>query len=78
MTAEVRLLDLTQIWQEFRPATKGKSAQPTMNKFLYNKYSSSQNYYYTLDINNILHDNPAASTFIAVDIASFDQVASTH
>ncbi len=74
MTAEVRLMDFTQIWQEYRRVSKGTTAQPTMNRFLYNKYSSSQNYYYTLDINNILHDNPAASTFIAVDIASFDQV----
>ena len=77
MTSEVKLLDLNQIWESFNPRRDNNPAHPTMNRFLYNKYSSSQNYYYTLDINNILHDNPAPSTFIAVDILCLDQVNNT-
>lgn len=44
---------------------------PKLNLFLYNKYSSSQNYYYTKDINNILGGNKTPAVMVFTDLLCF-------
>ena len=48
-----------------------KCVKLRLNKFLYEKYSSSQNYYYTKEINNILGGNRTASVFVYNDILNY-------
>ena len=44
-----------------------------INKALYSKYSSSQNYYYTKDINDILSQNRTISVINYKDYVTFDE-----
>lgn len=42
-----------------------------LNQFLYSKYSSSQNYYYTKDINNILGGNKTPAVIMFTDLLTY-------
>ncbi len=44
-----------------------------MNKDLYQKYSSSQNYYYTRDINEILTNQRTKSVISFKDVLTLDE-----
>ena len=49
----------------------GSPSPPALNLFLYNKYSSSQNYYYTKDVNNILSGAKTPAVLAFTDIACY-------
>lgn len=44
------------------------------NSYLYQKYASSQNYYYTKDLNDVITDTRSAAAFVVKDLAQFDVV----
>ena len=44
-----------------------------MNKALYSKYSSSQNYYYTKDINDIMTDGRTPAVMKYKDYVTYDE-----
>lgn len=53
--------------------SRNQSFVRATNSFLFQKYSSSQNYYYTKDINSILTGKRDTSTIFFTDIIMFDQ-----
>ena len=79
MEEESYLIDNLEIYTEDRHIKdmcikKPSSAycmKPRMNKFLYEKYSSSQNYYYSKEINSILGGNRTPAAFIYADVLNY-------
>jgi hypothetical protein len=74
MTYEVKAEDSNGIWKAFIRAPKDTPLKPTLNSILYHKYASSQNYYYTKDLNDILTETRAAPTFVVKDWSQYDTV----
>lgn len=51
-----------------------EEARRQVNSYLYQKYASSQNYYYTKDLNDVLTDTRSAAAFVVKDFAQYDTV----
>lgn len=78
MSSELRVQDANCIWREYVGPKRTTGLKSTLNSFLYHKYASSQNYYYTKDLNDIITDTRAAPTFIAKDWTHFDAVKDSY
>ncbi len=50
-----------------------QNCQIMMNKYMYNKFSASQNYYYTKDINDILTGSRSAANVLHKDYITLDE-----
>lgn len=65
--------ELNKIWCEYAKKPV-KNINKTVNYFLYCKYSSSQNYYFTKDVNDIISEARTPATFMAKDVHTWDHV----
>lgn len=74
MNRELSVQDANSIWKSCLGPGKTLKLKTTLNSFLYHKYASSQNYYYTKDLNDILTETRAAPTFLAKDWSQYDMV----
>lgn len=74
MTSELTVKNADSIWKDFVGMPRTSGVKPTLNSFLYQKYASSQNYYYTKDLNDILTESRSAAAFTAKDWMQFDTV----
>lgn len=71
--------DPQQVWSEAVDNMKKQKATPrvmanTMNRFLYNKYSSSQTYYYTKDLTDIFENQRTVAVVTTKDECQLAEV----
>lgn len=68
-----------QVWSDAVDKLKNQSQTPqllakTINSFLYNKYSSSQTYYYTKDLTDIFENQRTVAVVTTKDECQFAEV----
>jgi len=75
MTTEDRGTVLNQVWRNHNPNQSKQVIGEKMNRFLYHKYGSSQIYYFTKELNDILTDVHSPASIISKDLIQFADVA---